>query len=113
MILLLLSLGASWYYYLRVLGKFTPGFTVMGSLLFVLGIVIFNEFCNPFTADYRYAAREILLYSAVGLVGIVVFAGVYYFSRTPAQRRARQRQVREIWGRNEKLVKGIRGKKAK
>jgi hypothetical protein len=111
MVPLLLLLGASWYYYLRTLGKHTPGFTAFGSFLFVLFFAIFNEFCNPFTTDYKYAVQNILIYSAVGLVGIVIFAAVYYFSRTPKQRKARRKQVEEIWGRNARLVKRIRGKK--
>ena len=108
---LFVLLGASWYYYLRVLGKYTPGFTTLGSILFVVVFSMSNWFCEPYTRGGNYLSEYILVSSAFGLGGIAVFAVAYYISRTDAQRKARRKQVSEIWKQDAKLIKKLAGKK--
>jgi len=101
-------LGASWYYYLRRLGKFTPGFTSLGSLLFVILYAFLDEFHQTFIPGRTGLSSDVLLDSIAGLTGIIIFASVYYLTRSQDQRTARRKQVDKIWANNAKLFKSLK-----
>ena len=103
---LVILLGAAWYYYFRTLGSFTPGFTAFGSLLLVLTV----SFLDP-QLDFCNIHLQMFTYALTGLIGIVIFAVIYYATRTKAQRQARQKQVAKIWRANDKLIKKLSKKK--
>ena len=97
-------LGAAWYYYLRALGRFTPGFTSLGSLLFVFLYALIDEFHQTFIPGRSGQFSDILLDTAAGLVGIIIFGTIYYLSRSKQQKQARRKQVDKIWANNDKLL---------
>jgi len=99
-------LGASWYYYLRTLSSFTPGFTFCGSLLLASAFAIFYVFYRNFShPDQNIIIFEILILTAVNLVGIIIFAALHYATRSQSQKQARRKQIAKIWAKNAKLLK--------
>jgi len=105
--ILFASLGASWAYYLRVLGRFTPGFTALGSLLFVFAYAVLDEIHQIFIPGRAGLFSDVLLDAVAGIVGIFVFDTLYYLTRSKQQRTARRKQVDQIWANNAKLIKKL------
>jgi VanZ family protein len=99
------GLGASWYYYLRSLGKFTPGFTSLGSLLFVILYAFIDEFHQTFVPGRTGLLSDVLLNAISGLVGIIIFGTIHFITRSKEQKKHRRKQVDKIWQNHHKLVK--------
>ncbi len=107
------GLGASWYYYLRALNIFTPGFTFLGSLLLSTVYASLDEFHQTFVFGRTGRLSDVLLDSAAALTGIIIFATIYYCTRTKSQKAERRRQVDIIWSQNSKLWRKITHKPTK
>lgn len=98
------TLGALWYNYVRnsQIRKFTPGFTMMLSLLLTVIYACVDEMHQLFVPGRSGEIRDILIDSAAALTGIAIFAIIHYFTRTEEQRAARRLEVERIW-KKEKL----------
>jgi len=101
-------LGASWYYYLRKLSSFTPGFTSLGSLSFVLLYAVLDEYHQTLIPSRSGELGNILLDTTAGLAGITLIALVYYLTRSKKEKIARRKQVDKIWSDNDKLTKSLK-----
>lgn len=101
-------LGASWYYYLRTLGNFTPGFTSLSSFSFVLLYAFLDELHQTFVPGRAGSLSDVMLDATAGIAGIAVFATIYYITRSKEQKQARRKQVDKLWADNAKLAKKIK-----
>jgi len=101
-------LGASWYYYLRTLGRFTPGFTSLGSFSLTLLYSLLDEFHQTFVEGRTGLMSDVFIDASAAIAGIAVIATIYYLTRTKEQRQARRKQVDKIWADNDKLIKKLK-----
>ena len=106
--ILFASLGASWYYYLRTLGRFTPGFTSLGSFLFALLYAFLDEYHQTFIPGRTGLLSDVFIDATAVIAGIAVIATLYYLTRTKEQKQARAKQVDKIWANNDKLIKKLK-----
>lgn len=109
------SLGASWYNYIRNNGisKFTPAFTAMLSWMLTIIYACVDEMHQLFVPGRSGEIRDILIDSAAGLTGIVIFATIYYFTRTKEHKAVRRLEVEKIWKRERQRWKRLKGGKGK
>lgn len=112
-ILLFASLGASWVYYLRTLGRFTPGFTVFGAFMITAIYAVLDELHQTFVPGRAGLMTDVLIDSGAAVIGVALFSSIYYATRSPEAKKARKKQVEEIWRENEKTMKKLGAKKKK
>lgn len=98
------SLGALWYNYVRNsdIRKFTPGFTIMLSLMLAAVYACVDEMHQLFVPGRSGQMGDVLIDTAAALTGIVIFAAIHYLTRTEEQKAARRLEVEKIW-KKEKL----------
>jgi VanZ family protein len=101
-------LGASWYYYLRHYGRYTPAFTFFASLAFTTIYAFLDEFHQIFVPGRTGLISDVLIDALAGFTGVTIFALIYYLTCTPAQKTARRQQINQIWQNNKKLIKKLR-----
>jgi len=107
------ALGASWYYYLRSLNIFTPGFTTFGSFLFVLIFAVLDEYHQSFVPGRTGQVSDVLLDATAGIAGIAILATILFVAAPKSSKAARRKQVDRLWQDNSKLIKNFRKKRKK
>lgn len=112
-------LGALWYNYVRNNSFFkpTPAFAVTLSLALTVIYAFVDEAHQTFVPGRSGMLSDVLIDSVAGLTGIVIFAIIYYLTRTERQREARRKEIEVLWKRNyafgQKIKKKLRVKPQK
>lgn len=101
------SLGASLNYFFRTLGKFTSAFNFFVSLAISVIYACTDEIHQTFIPGRAGLLSDVGLDSIAAFTGIVIFAALYYCTRTPAQKKSRKAQEAKIWKNNSKLIKKL------
>lgn len=102
------ALGASLNYYFRTLGKFTSAFNFVVSLGLATFFATFDELHQTFVPGRAGLLSDVLLDTAAAATGIILFASIYYLTRSKTQKQSRREQEAKIWQNNDKLLKKIR-----